>query len=274
MNLLKKPSILLLGVTITLILVFGGGLSVWGQTSKILRVGWSITSPLVTKNEQGGLGGFDIEILETVAERAGYTLAYSQGDIPWARQLLMLRVGELDIGVSASWSQERAKWGYYTFPYRGEYLGIYMLKDKIGGYFIDKIEDIAFLDFELGALIGCFYGVRMDNTIKLLEEKIQLVSDKDQNPQKLIYARIDGYIGYPVEEKLRLTRLKMDKQILLHPKTLIKTGGVHFLISRKSQTYETLIDLNHALETIKADGTYDRIVDNYRKTYGIQNWAP
>lgn len=72
-----------------------------------LRVGFYDLKPLVFKDEQGMPQGLFIRVLEHVAAKEQWTLSYVHGS--WPESLERLNRGEIDLLVSVSYSEERAR---------------------------------------------------------------------------------------------------------------------------------------------------------------------
>jgi len=92
------------------------------------------------------------------------------------------------------------------------------------------------------------------------------------NRRKLISGRIDGYLGYPIDEILSLKGTEFEGKLEMHPMSLIKTGGLYFMLSKKANSQKTADKLQNSLEKIKTDGTYQEILQKYSKKYGISEW--
>ena len=155
-----------------------------------------------------------------------------------------------------------------------EYLGIYVRKGESSNYNITKIEDLLSNDFTIGAELGTSYGVRTDNILKQVEKQriTSVPFNSGQNSKKLILKRMDGYLSYPASEVFLLKEHNAEDQVELHPMPLINTGDIYFMLSKKSNSYEILEALNAAFVEIKADGTYDKIIQKYSDLYGISQW--
>lgn len=264
----------LTSAVITLIALLSFGVSVQAECNKELKMGWSLPEPLGFLDATGNRIGFDIEILEAVVQRAGCTLSYypESGQLPWARHLKMLEHGELDLLASGSWKADRAKYAFYSFPYRSEHLAIYVRRGIIDQIKVHSIEDLPNINFSLGARRGTAYGLRTDKVIQQLGPTVHWINNPEQFQNMLLKKRIDGYLSYLTEEPVRLKKGNKDSLIKAHPSLIVKTGSVHILLSKKSNSYATLEALNAALIEIQSDGTYDDLVKKYELLYGISRW--
>jgi PAS domain S-box-containing protein len=72
-----------------------------------LRVGFYDLSPLVSKDAAGKPQGLFIDVLTHIGQKENWDLAYVHGS--WSENLTRLQNGEIDLLVSASYSDERAK---------------------------------------------------------------------------------------------------------------------------------------------------------------------
>lgn len=90
-----------------------------------LRVAWEDYPPYQMAGADGQPQGLDLLLTNAVLRQAG--LAGSWVKMPWARQLLSLQDGSLDLMVSASRTPDREAYALWTEPYRpkqGALLGL------------------------------------------------------------------------------------------------------------------------------------------------------
>lgn len=83
-----------------------------------LRAAWDDYPPYQLGDAHGGPQGLDVRITEAVLEHAGCAVEWRR--MPWARQLLSLQDGSLDLVLSASKLAEREAYALWTEPYRPE----------------------------------------------------------------------------------------------------------------------------------------------------------
>ncbi len=258
-------------VVIACVLVNSMGI-VWAQCNKTLVNGWGEPWEPFLMGTPDNASGFDMDMLEAVVTTAGCLLKHTENELPWKRHLKMIEDGQIDLVTAASWTQERAKYAYYTLPYRTEYLALYVRKGESGNYPITSIEDLLTVQFQIGTDLGVSYGIKVDRVLKMLGTRNQRVRITELNRKKLLKKRIDGYLSYLPDEQMLLDTLGLTDTIEQHPMPVINTGEIYFMLSKKRNSYEILEALNAAIVEIKTNGTYDGIVKTYSEKYGVSIW--
>jgi len=81
-----------------------------------LRVAWEDYPPYQMSGADGQPQGLDLLLTNAVLRQAGLSPSWIR--MPWARQLLSLQDGSLDLMVSASQLPEREAYALWTEPYR------------------------------------------------------------------------------------------------------------------------------------------------------------
>ena len=93
---------------------------------------------------------------------------------------------------------------------------------------------------------------------------IKEVGDEDVNYRKLISKRIDGTMFDSVSATMKINDLGMTRKIVPYFDVLSEDGFV--LFSKKSVSKPTIEAFNASLSRLRANGTYDEIVNRY---YGL-----
>ena len=110
---LRKSSLCLLVFFSSLTLFSGEALSAASEADiPELRVGVS-GRPIfqyVDENEQ--FAGLDVELSKLIFEEAGFRIRFIY--YPWTRILYLVKLGELDVALSAADSEERMKYAYFS----------------------------------------------------------------------------------------------------------------------------------------------------------------
>ncbi len=231
--------------------------------------------PFVFHDAEGKLIGFDIEVLRAVFKGSGSKLKVTKKIVPWKRTLKMIEKGETDLLLSASHTNERAKYAYFELPYRAEYLALYIRMGDGNKFKLNKVEDLLSSKMVIAANMGSTYGPRTDKVMKKMGKRVQYMSGGNpeiKNRKKMIIGRVDGYFSYPTTESFSLKTLGLADKIQVHPMPQINTGDIYMMMSKKSVSYDTIKALKKNLKKIKANGTYDRIAKKYSKMFGIAQW--
>ena len=249
------------------------GAMVKASCNKELINGWGIEWVPFAMGTQEEPSGFDLEMLVAIVKASGCTMRHTATELPWARRLSSIKNGRIDLAVGASKNADRKKWAYFTDAYRSEFIGVYIRQQDVKKYASMSIDDIIDSDFIMGGEFGNAYGQQMEAYLhRMGPERVHKLIRNEQNMGKLIKGRIDGYIGYLPVENLLIREKGYAGKIVMLPAFLIKTGGIHIMLSKKSNNITVLHALNDGLKKIKADGTYQAIVDKYSQRYQVDNW--
>ncbi|WP_163835171.1 substrate-binding periplasmic protein [Spartinivicinus ruber] len=229
--------------------------------------------PFVIQPKDSPVTGFDIDLLKAIVEKAGCKLELiNKKDLSWDTRLTMIKEGQLDIATGASWNNNRAEWAHYSFPYRNEYAGIYIRKSDEDLFASKSLAQLLAGPFTLGVTKGNTYGSKLDTLLASHKNKLHSVDNSSSFYQLIDQGKIDGFIGYPVTDIIQLIRKKLDDKFTLHYETVVKTGQVHYLLSKKTVSIDLINAFNSALVELRANGGYDKIVKKYSLSYGINTW--
>jgi len=242
-------------------------MSLSANAAEDLIIGWYDWSPHQMKDASGKLTGVNIELMEEISNRAGFKPRFQEK--PWKRIVEELKQGKVDVATSASKTDERAKFAYFTEDYfKLEYNVMFVLKenkDKFSG--IKTLTDVIGKNFNIGITRGSIYSDEHDELAKNPEfnKHISPVGKAKQNLEKLLAGRIDGFI----EDEL--SGAKMIKEAGLEGKIEIlfylyseEYASAYLMLSKKSLNQAKVDRINKALAEIKADGTYEKILSKYQ----------
>ncbi|MCP4553261.1 MAG: amino acid ABC transporter substrate-binding protein, partial [Bacteroidetes bacterium] len=214
--------------------------------------------------------GLDMEILAAVVSGTACTLKHTDKEIPWKRHLVLIERGKLDLVSGASFTEERAKYAYFIGPYRAEYLALFVKKGNTAKYKISKFSDIESMDFKIGVDLGATYGPMVDAVLKKIGDRTKTIDNIELNRKKVLAGRIDGYLSYLPDEPMELKKAGID--IEMHPMSLINTGDIYIMLSKKANSKEVRDALQASFDKIKADGTLSAIFKKYSEKYGVAQW--
>lgn len=221
--------------------------SVFTEDTKLIA-GYDIAKPFHYL-ENGKLIGIDIEILESVIDKTGYTIEYIE--LPWARTLLNVEKGQVDIAIGAGFNESRTQWGYYSLPYKHINHWLYTKKEHFDH--ITSIDDFLNSGLILGIIIGWGYPIEIKLEISKELYKDQLVKGKniEQLLKLLELGRIDGLIAIP----------EMLDQPLV-PRAKYKED-LYFIFSKSSVKPDYVAEFNNALLILINSGKRNEIMTKY-----------
>ncbi|NPV07012.1 MAG: transporter substrate-binding domain-containing protein [Anaerolineae bacterium] len=216
-----------------------------------IRVGTEAAyPPFENKDESGNIVGFDIDLMNAIAERAGFEVEYV--DTPFDGIFVALQSGEFDAVISAATiTSERAQIVDFSDPYFDAGLALVVRADSP----YQAAEDLE------GQPIGVQLGTTgdMEATDRYGEENVRRYDDVLLAFQALISGDVEGVVNdLPVTEGYMANNPESNLRLI--PGML--TSEQYGIAVNKSRP-ELLAAINQALAEIKADGTYDEIYSKW-----------
>jgi polar amino acid transport system substrate-binding protein len=234
-----------------------------------LRGGWYPWDPYQYRDYRRGvpvLTGFDVEIERALARILGVEILLPE--TAWNQHLAALAAGTADIAAGATASEERRAYAYFSKPYRSETDVLVLPKGATGRYPFRTID--AMLDefvkrkFRLGVVAGFVYADKRVNEFiadPAHSDLIVATGSDAQNLQNLLAGVIDGFLADRIAAATTAWRRNQGAHIEEHPLRL--TTDIHFMLSRATQTPQTLARLDAAIEELRRSGEYRRLAGVY-----------
>jgi len=225
---------------------------------KVYTVGTDAAyAPFESQNESAEIVGFDIEVVQAIAAKAGFEVKFV--NTPWEGIFNALGQGDRDLLVSAiTITEERKQTMDFSDPYF-DAAQLIAVNDK------SKIAKFADLK-KLKAKVGVQTGTTGDEAVtKLLGKNSKAIKRFESTPLALKELEAGG-----------VDAVVADNGVVIHYvannpggkfKTVSDTEFVpeQYGIAVKKGNAELLEALNKGLAAIKADGSYDQI---YAKWFG------
>lgn len=234
-----------------------------------LRGGWYPWDPYQYLDYKHGvptLTGFDVEIERALARILGVEI-----DLPqraWEDHLAALADGTADIAAGATADETREHFAYFSKPYRTETDVLILPRGNSGRYPFQTIEQMldtfAKQKFRLGIVAGFVYADPRVNAFiadPANRDHIFPVESEVQNLRNLLAGVIDGFIADRIAATTAAWRRNEGSRIEEHP--LRFSTDIHFMLSRVTQTPQSLARLDAAIDQLKRTGEYSRIADSY-----------
>lgn len=237
-------------------LLFGAqpvGTSIAAQSRGEIRIVTEHYPPYEMQEPHNGLRGFDYEIAIEAFQRLGYEPQIVF--LPWRRALEEVRQGNAAGVLTCAHTEERESFILYSDPISSFTSGFFVRADH-DGPIVTALDDVHGLSVA---------SVSSYETLLVLE---QLGLNPIEAPntelaiRMLLQSRFD-YLYLSEEATAFLVKeMGLSKQVRFHP---VSTSNFHFCFSRSFDGVEDIAKaFNRVMDTIRADGTYDRIHDKYR----------
>ena len=110
--------------------------------------------------ENGKLTGFDIELFNGVAKKAGCEVTYREQS--WTRSMEDLKSGKLDMVGGASYTEDRKMLYNFSDAYRLEKMSLFIRKDDANRLQLNRISDIIAADMKVSVVKDYTYGDEFD----------------------------------------------------------------------------------------------------------------
>jgi len=228
-----------------------------------LRSVWEPYPPYQYLDDKGQIRGLDIELLEAVANAANCRIIFQH--LPWKRGLALLSKGLIDVGSGASKTKARSEYAHFSVPYRDEAMSIYVQRKPFRPIQFNTLNQLANSPAHVGVVIGYSYGDKFSKlrSTQAFKGKVSEVLSDSLNIQKLMAGRIDVILIEQFGGAQLIDQVPSHhKSIKRHP-LKVKTGDIHFLFSKASVSETRLKHFNDALQTIKNNGQYQKIMESY-----------
>lgn len=216
--------------------------------------------PFWFKNESGQWAGLSYELSAAVINEAGCEVVVKE--LPWAKAMLMLASGKLDMQDSVSYTKERAAYLHYLGEqYREE---AQLLVGEDSGFKIESMSDLATLPRTVGYRRGAWYGAEFKALLEdeRLSQKFIPVSGfrAAKSAAKLILSGdISGYLWLSIPG---MDAELLEEGLTFHPKVL-NSEPVYFALSKRSVSEPKYQRLKAAYHRAKERGIFKEILKKY-----------
>lgn len=218
--------------------------------AETLRIAADVWPPFTDARLPGN--GLASELVSTALQRAGHRPEYVE--VPWARALRGLQVGDYDLIVSAWYSDERATYGQFSKPYLTN--RIRFLKHKGSEVDFQSPEDLR--RYSIAVVRGYSYLPGFDGDARL--KKVPVMGFQ-MGARMLAAGRVQLTLEDELVARFYLNRELKDirDQLEFLPRPLSE-NGLHILVRRSHPRHQQLVeDFDRAMQAMREDGTYAAI---------------
>ena len=249
---MKKTISLILCLAICAICFAGCGNSSnpGGDTPKVLKVATNVAFPPYEYYENEKAVGIDIEIVQAICDKLGYTMELS--DMEFGSIITAVATGKVDLGFGAiTITEERAKSVHFTTSYSTGIQSIIVKEDSP----ITGVDDLV--------AEGIKIGVQQDTTGDIYatdqfgEDHMARFNKGADAVQALVTGKIDCVI---IDNSPAETFVAQNQGLKILP-TAYAEEAYGFEMSYDNEALYN--EVNGALEALIADGTVQSIIDKY-----------
>ncbi|WP_044871119.1 transporter substrate-binding domain-containing protein [Pseudomonas sp. LFM046] len=225
-------------------------LALSSANAETLRMAADVWPPFTDARLPGN--GLASELVSAALKRAGHRAEYVE--VPWARALRGLQMGDYDLIVNAWYSDERAGYGLFSKPYLTN--RILFLKRKGSAVDFQSPDDLK--RYSIAVVRGYSYQPSFDNDTRL--HKVPVMGF--QMGARMLAA---GRVELTLEDELvarfylgrELSGIRDQLEFLPRP---LSENGLHILVRRSHPRHQQLVeDFDRAMQSMREDGTYQAI---------------
>jgi polar amino acid transport system substrate-binding protein len=205
------------------------------------------------------MDGFSIALTEAVLAGMGIQVTKPAAPYPWARALALTETGQADVVVSALWTEERTRWGYY--PHEPLLLTRYALFGRAGDTLAPK-SAAAMRDLRLGVVYRFQYT---DAFIEHLPKSVTVVTafTPEANLENLLRGLVDVAIEDQYTAQHLIRRRGWQDRIASEPLFRLSAQGFYAVFSRKTVTAAQVDTFSRRLSEYKQTPAYRELAARY-----------
>lgn len=228
----------------------------------IKTVRWSDDPPYGVLAEDGQVRGITIDLAREALARMNCTAKLVE--MPWARGLLSLQNGSLDILPGALKTPQREAFAYFSLPVNRSPNVLFVSKSGARHKPIRQLAEVIGSDFRLGAQIGVVYSAEYQALLQRPDFVVHLVfvSNRRAAWSMLAAGRLDGLIADEITGVLELQEMGLSKAIV-RSDLVVSDEAAAFALSKKSLNADFARRFDQALQAMFDDGSYQRILQRY-----------
>lgn len=234
-----------------------GDPSASGSAKKVLRVGATGQSYPNSYKENDVLVGYDVEVIEQAAERAGYTVEWTNAD--FSGLMGQLEAKRLDTVANAV-ALTSARLAVYNFTDPYTFVGASIVTSEKSA--VNELSDLS------GKTVA---GVLGSNNVKVLEAwsassgipiTVRTYETRDGAMQDVINNRVDGYVQTRGALLAEIARTNAPLRFVGGDAT-ISQEYVAFPFNKDQAGQQNLADISKALGAMASDGTLTALSKKY-----------
>lgn len=239
------------------------------QEKRVLRNAWDPFVPFAYIETENGFNrwtGLDVELLRAIAERAGYLV--ESEELAWAIHVKEIAEGKKDLAAAATQTPERDAFALFTKPYRQESIALVVRKGMAEQ--LPALNDVELVNMfrETGFRLGVQEGIAFPSAaIRAFiddpanREQIVSIEEHQELLQSLLDGRVNGFLADRIAAATIVWMNDMQSEVEEHPLKI--EGDLRIMFSRATVPQSTVDDFNRAIDSIRNDGTFNRINQDY-----------
>lgn len=213
--------------------------------------------------EDGSVGGIYVDINRQALQRLGCEVRMVR--LPWARALLDLEHGRLDVLPGAFRKPEREVYAHFSGAILPPSRNIlFMSREALQRWPLDSLLQLSGSSFRLGAQYGVSYGADYQHLMydDSFANKVVFNPVRQNLWHMIARGRIDGIIADEHTGHYELHTLGLSEQI--EPSAVVvSSDAAEVAFSKLSVQAEFVLHYASVLRELMADGSYEKVVQRY-----------
>lgn len=220
-----------------------------------LTLGMSNWPPYQMLSKEGIASGLQIKLVKQIADEVGCQLRYKAMTFP--QGLIALREGSIDLQMNATPSDDRAKFGHFSVPYRREFLSLYSTKKYREKCQKQSLKQLISDGFILGLQKGLVYGDELTEIQNdpVLSKKLRYVKSNVQHLKVIQEQGLDGIVDDPVVVSYRST-VNYTGDALSSCPIVVSSSPISFIFSKSTVSPQLVKRFNLAIKKIQSTEAY------------------
>jgi len=221
--------------------------------------------PLAYTDENGDITGVLVEGIREAVRRTGHEVEFRID--PWKRVLKEVAEGNADAAFNAGLTKERQAWGLYNESVLIDETYVFFANEPMA--LSRELEEVA--ELRVGTQLGYYYGERFDQMLK--DPPFRTLEVAQTIPHSLTLLRADRtnvFIGDLLPTLFYLKELGLEDEIhIVREKEsglplVVSSSPTYVAFSRRRVDPDYVQDFDQALRSVKADATFDAILEKYQ----------
>lgn len=228
-----------------------------------LRVRWNPDPPYTMLDAARRVTGLQVELIEAALQRLGCRAVWVE--LPWARALMELQAGRLDMLPGALRRPEREAYAYWVPQHIALSNRLFVRAGREGDFgAATRLQQAWRPGLKLGVQIGVVYGPDYAELLgdAAFRAALTQVSVRRSLWQMLDIGRVDGVIASETTARWELRELGLAGRIVATP-VAVPHEPVHIMFSKRSVDAALVQRYREASEAMEKDGTRARVLRKY-----------
>ncbi|MDR7269938.1 polar amino acid transport system substrate-binding protein [Pelomonas saccharophila] len=228
-----------------------------------LRVRWNPDPPYTLRDEAGHIVGLQAELTEQTLQRMGCKAVWVE--LPWARALVELQAGRLDVLPGALRRPEREAYAYWAEQHVAVANRLFVRAGRETDFgSATRLQEAWRPGFKLGVQIGVVYGPAYAELLGNAAFRATLTQASGRRSlwQMLDIGRVDGVLASEATARWELGELGLTGRIV-PTAVVISHEPAQTMFSKRSVDAAQVQRYREAAEALEKDGTQARIVRKY-----------